>query len=300
MLIFNVAFFVVLLSTVLQGTTIEPVARLARRDLRRGGDPGAARGAGAAEPARRRGGAVPGPRERRGGRPPGARARAAARDAAERDRARRPGDPAARLDDRRGGRPAARDRAPGGRGRVPGRDAAVAHRARWRRTSARGRGCSAARRSPRCARGRRPTATPRDRGGGRRGRRRSAAHAPRRAGRAGRARRRALRGDRPAARGRAGRRAPGRGAAPARPRDVARRARLVAGGRRRARALEVSSSPLCDGRSHGARRGCTRPASRTSSAGACSPCWGSSGDAGRWRAPTGRRRSGAGSRARGG
>ena len=53
--IFNVTFFVVLLSTVLQGTTIEPVARLLGVQLRRGGDPGAAGGAGPAQPARRGG-----------------------------------------------------------------------------------------------------------------------------------------------------------------------------------------------------------------------------------------------------
>ena len=64
-LIFKVAFFVVLLSTVLQGLTIEPVARWLRRRLRRGGDPRAAGRAGAAEPAGRRDDAVPGARRRR-------------------------------------------------------------------------------------------------------------------------------------------------------------------------------------------------------------------------------------------
>ena len=58
--IFQVAFFVVLLSTVLQGLTIEPVARWLGVTVRRGGDPGAAGRAGAAEPAGRGDDAVPG------------------------------------------------------------------------------------------------------------------------------------------------------------------------------------------------------------------------------------------------
>ena len=52
MTIFQVAFFVVLLSTVLQGLTIEPVARWLGVTLRRGRDPGPAGRAGAAQPAR--------------------------------------------------------------------------------------------------------------------------------------------------------------------------------------------------------------------------------------------------------
>ena len=70
-------------------------------------------------------------------------------------------------------------------------------------------------------------------GRGHRGRR-PAAHAARRAGRARRARRRPLRGHRPAAGGRPGRRAAGGRAAAARARRVAGRPRLVAGDRRRA------------------------------------------------------------------
>ena len=61
-LIFQVAFFVVLLSTVLQGLTIEPVARWLGVTSRRGRDPGAAGRARAAEPAGRRDDAVPGAR----------------------------------------------------------------------------------------------------------------------------------------------------------------------------------------------------------------------------------------------
>ena len=60
--IFQVAFFVVLLSTILQGLTIEPVARWLGRHLRRGGDPGPARRARAPQPARRGDDAVPGAR----------------------------------------------------------------------------------------------------------------------------------------------------------------------------------------------------------------------------------------------
>ena len=128
-LIFQVAFFVVLLSTILQGLTIEPVARWLGVTTDEAAIP-----APLVEPVllNRLGAETmqfPVRDERRDQRPSGARARAAARGAAERDRARRARDPAARLDDHPGRRPAARARPPGGRGRVPRADAALAHRA---------------------------------------------------------------------------------------------------------------------------------------------------------------------------
>ena len=146
MTFFNVTFFVVLLSTVLQGTDDRAGRAAARVQLRRGGDPRPAGRAGAAQPARRRGDPVPGARGRRGRRARRARARAAARGAAQRGRARRAGDPAARLDRRGGGRPAARDRPPGGGGRVPRAAAALAREARSACASARARSRAAARR----------------------------------------------------------------------------------------------------------------------------------------------------------
>ena len=132
---------------------------LARRDLRRGRDPGAAGRARDAEPARRGDDAVPGPPRRRDRGPPGARARPAARGAAERDRARRPRDPAPRLDDHPGGRPAPRARPPGGRDGVPRADAPLAHRAGRPARAAAPPAALAARRSRRSGRGRTATAT---------------------------------------------------------------------------------------------------------------------------------------------
>ena len=128
-LIFQVAFFVVLLSTILQGLTIEPVARWLGVTSDEAAIPAPLVEPVILEPAGRGDDAVPGPRRRRDRGPSGARARPPARGAAERDRARRAGDPAARLDDHPGRRPAARARAPGGRGRVPRADAALADRA---------------------------------------------------------------------------------------------------------------------------------------------------------------------------
>ena len=230
-LIFNVAFFVVLVSTVLQGTTIEPVARLFGVTSGEAAIPVplvepvllSRLGAEVVQfPVRTRA-------RRRGA--PGARARPAAGGAAQRDRARRPRDPAARVDDHPGRRPAAPDRAPGGRRRVPRAAQALAHRpARGAQAPAPARAQPAGghQRAAVGGRGRRRFAA----GRGRRDRGcRSAAHAPRRAGSVGGAGRRALRRHGAAAGGRAGRRAPGRRAAAPGARGVAGRARVVAGGR---------------------------------------------------------------------
>ena len=101
---------------------------LARRHLRRGGDPRPAGRAGDPQPPGRGDDAVPGPRGRRRRGSPGARARAPARGAAERDRPWRARDPAPRLDRHPGGRPAPRARPPGDGDGVPRADAALAHR----------------------------------------------------------------------------------------------------------------------------------------------------------------------------
>ena len=91
----------------------------ARRDDERGGDPDAADRAGDRAPAGRGDRRVPDRQGRRGGGPPRARAGPAARGAPQPDHPGRPGDPAARLDARGGGRPAPRARAHGGGDRVP-------------------------------------------------------------------------------------------------------------------------------------------------------------------------------------
>ena len=191
---FNIVFFAVVISTLLQGTTFEWLARKL--------------GVTTSEPALPRPLVETGTIRRLGAEvveyPVGpddaivgqlrARARAAARRASERDRARRGGAAAARVDAHRGGRPAARDGARGGGGRDarparalaprPGRPPAVRPAAPARghaRCSARGSwtdadGDAGFPRRSRRARGRAP------------------AHAARRARRARRARGRPLRG----------------------------------------------------------------------------------------------------------
>ena len=236
-LIFQVAFFVVLLSTVLQGLTIEPVAGWLRVT-----SDAAAIPAPLVEPVllNRLGAETmqfPVRPQRRDRRPPGPRARAPARGAPERDRPRRARDPAARVHGHPGRRPAPHPRPPGGRGRVPRPDAPLALR------PDRARSAPAAPSSqpslghldpPLAARGRRPPAPE----GARRPRgHRAVAHAARRAGRAGRSGGRPLRRLGPAGRGRPVRRAAGVRPPPPGQRRLTRRARLVAGGRGRARAL---------------------------------------------------------------
>ena len=99
--IFNIVFFAVVVSTVLQGATFEPFAHWLGVTTDEQAlpapllEPGAVRRLGA-EVAQFAVGA-----RRRGRGPSGARPRAAARRAAEPDRPRRAGDPAARLDGRR-------------------------------------------------------------------------------------------------------------------------------------------------------------------------------------------------------
>ena len=105
---FNIVFFAVVLSTLLQGTTIEPVARwLGVTTGRAAADAVGDRGRHRARARRRRGRARGPARRRRGGRA-AARPRAAARRARLADRARRRGAAAARLDAARGRRPPAR------------------------------------------------------------------------------------------------------------------------------------------------------------------------------------------------
>ena len=94
---FNVVFFAVLVSTLLQGTTFEALAKalgVTTSDPARAAS--ARRGRHRPAPGRRGGGGA-GRAGRRGGRGAGARARAPARCRGQRDRARRAGDPAARL-----------------------------------------------------------------------------------------------------------------------------------------------------------------------------------------------------------
>ena len=168
------------------------------------------------------------------GRAAGPRARPAARGAAQRDHPRRAGDPAARLDAHRGRRPAARARPPGGRDRVPRRCSRAGARARSGRRRA---GRAAARTRPiftSAPVGRRPTATPRARARRRHRGRRPAAHAPRPArARSSRSRTAATPYTGPVvAVGPTRRCRTSRGAGCSAPRR--RRARVVAGGHRRA------------------------------------------------------------------
>ena len=139
---FNIVFFAVLLSTLLQGTTFERARAAARGDDERAGAAAAARRGGHDPAARRRGPRVPGRgRTTRSSGAPRARPRAAARRGRQRDRARRPGDPAARLDAAARRRPAPRARPPGGRATVSATCSSAGATAR----SARRRGRRAAR-----------------------------------------------------------------------------------------------------------------------------------------------------------
>ena len=140
--LFNIVFFAVLVSTVLQGTTFEPLAARLGHDDQRARAAAAAR-RGRHDPAPRRGDPrVPDRRRRRDRRPPRARPRPAARRGGQRDRARRPGDPAARHHAPARRRPPPRADPPGERARAlrdprplalrPDRPpAAPARRARW-------------------------------------------------------------------------------------------------------------------------------------------------------------------------
>ena len=124
---FNIVFFVVLLSTIVQGTTFEP---LAKRLGVTTDDPALPRPLAESGTIRRLGAEVlefPVVRRRRDRRPRRPRPRPPARGGGQRDRARRPGDPAARLDARGGRRPPPRALPRGGV--APAR---VAARARWR------------------------------------------------------------------------------------------------------------------------------------------------------------------------
>ena len=105
---FNIAFFAVVLSTVLQGSTFEPLAKALGLTT---DEPALPRPIAESGTIRRLGAEVvefPVARLGRRGGPLRARPRPAARRAAERDRQARRGDPAARLDADRGGRPPAR------------------------------------------------------------------------------------------------------------------------------------------------------------------------------------------------
>ena len=260
MLFFNVAFFVVLLSTVIQGTTIEPVARLLGVTSSEAAIPAplvepvllSRLGAEVVQFPVRGGYAVVGHPVRELGLPREALLNVIVRG----ERAIPPRGSTVIQD----GRPAAPDRAPGGRGRVPGPAAAVARGAAGgAQAPAPARGQPPGRdQHPAVAGGRRRCLAPgpggRDRG------RRPAADAARRAGSAGRAGGRALRAHRPAVECRAVGRAAGRGAAAPRARRVARRSCLVAGGHRGLGSVGTSTAL-------GEESG--RPAAR--------PCEGSSG-----------------------
>ena len=157
---FNIVFFAVVISTLLQGGTVE---WLARRLGVTTSEPALPRPLMETGTVRRLGAEIveyPVGDRRRDRRTARARARAAPRRAAQRDRARRGGAAAARLHAHRGGRPAARDGAGGG-GRGDARPArALAHRAGGDPDRAAGARCAPARPcSPRGA-GPRRTATP--------------------------------------------------------------------------------------------------------------------------------------------
>ncbi len=94
---FNIVFFAVVLSTIVQGTTFEPLAQALGITTATPGPAAAPHGDGNDPGAGRRGGRVPGRRRRRDRRAPGPRAGPSARGAGQRDRARRRGDPAPGL-----------------------------------------------------------------------------------------------------------------------------------------------------------------------------------------------------------
>ena len=126
--LFDVVFFAVLLSTIIQGDDVRAAGAGAGRDDRRAGAAAPAGRGGDDQAPGRRGARVPGRRRRRGGRRARARPRAAARGGGQRHRARRRGDPAARLDHPARRRPPARAAALG----------ALARRAHDRRALAQG------------------------------------------------------------------------------------------------------------------------------------------------------------------
>ena len=112
---FNIVFFAVVISTIVQGTTFEPLAQSLGTTTRRA-RPAAAAGRDGNDPrARGRGGRVRGGRGRLDRRAAGPRPRAPARGAGQRDRARRRGDPAPRIDPGRGRGQAAHPGPQGGR-----------------------------------------------------------------------------------------------------------------------------------------------------------------------------------------
>ena len=106
--VFDVVFFAVLLSTILQGTTFEPLARALGATTDRAGAAAPAGRGGDDQAAGGRDPRVPGRPRRRGRRRARARPRAAPRGGGQRDRARRRGDPAARVDHPARRRPPAR------------------------------------------------------------------------------------------------------------------------------------------------------------------------------------------------
>ena len=109
---FNIVFFAVLLSTLLQGTTFEALGKRLGRDDERARAAAAARRGRDDPAARRRDPRVPDRARRRDRRRPRARPRAAARRGRQRDRPRRRGDPAARVDAAARRRPGPRPAAP--------------------------------------------------------------------------------------------------------------------------------------------------------------------------------------------
>ena len=116
--LFNIVFFAVLVSTVLQGTTFEPLAARLGVTTSEPALPAAAGRGRHDPPARRRDPRVPDRRRRRDRRPPRPRPRPPARRGRQRDRARRPGDPAARHHAPARRRPHPRPHPPGERARA--------------------------------------------------------------------------------------------------------------------------------------------------------------------------------------
>ena len=100
--LFNIVFFAVLLSTVLQGISIEPVARLLGVTSSQPALPQPLAETGTIRSSRRRGRRVPGRSGRRGGRVPGPRPGAASGRPGQRHRPRRPRAATPRVDPDRG------------------------------------------------------------------------------------------------------------------------------------------------------------------------------------------------------